>query len=183
MGSTTLRRALPFAAVMIACSACGEQSSDAPGAPNSEALQSRRPVSEQVQQLANVSHLPAPANREAFAATLRRHYPAQFVGVRPRTAVLVDVEINASGIVEDVRVVDRSGMDESGHVQAVLQQKVPGTNQIVEREFNPTYDPAFGPAARAALKEVRFHPAIRNGQPVPFTLRMTVEFTDPASQA
>jgi hypothetical protein len=65
----------------------------------------------------------------------------------------------------------------------VVLQKVPGTRQVVERELNATYDPAFGPAAQAALKEVRFLPAIRHGAPVPYTMRMTVEFTDPGPEA
>lgn len=39
------------------------------------------------------------------------------------------------------------------------------------------HDPAFGAAARSALREVRFHPATRDGRPVAFRLRMSVRFS------
>lgn len=182
MRPPTLRPIL-LAAFVLATAACeAGPGTETPAAPGTGSLDSRRPESDQVQKLAGVSHLPRPENGEALAASMRRHYPSRFIGVRPRTAVLVDIDIDASGIVKNVRVVDRSGMDGADHMRAVVQQKVPGTNQIVEREISSTYDPAFGPAAESALREVRFQPALRDAQRVPFTLRMTVEFTDPAAR-
>jgi hypothetical protein len=45
-----------------------------------------------------------------------------------------------------------------------------------ELTVHPGDDPAFGPAAEGALMETRFTPAMRDGQPVPFTMRMTISF-------
>lgn len=169
---------LLMSAAMLTVGACR-----ADGGPDvsasTAAVHERIPESGHVQKLTGLSHLPVPENREVFAASMRRHFPRQLTGVGPRTPVLVDVAVSASGIVEEVHVVDRGAPDDAGRVRAVVRQKVPGTNQVVEREMNATYDAAFGPAAQAALKEVRFHPAIRDGRPVPYTMRMTVEFTDP----
>lgn len=166
---------------VLALSACGQDERQS-AALSTGAARERAPASRQVQEATGLSHLPAPESQEALAASMRRHYPARFIGVRPRSAVLVDVDVSEQGVVRDVRVVDRTGMDD-GDVRAVLLKKVPGTNQVVEREVRTVYDAAFGPAAQAAVREVRFAPALREGRPVPYTLRMTVEFADPASRS
>ena len=43
----------------------------------------------------------------------------------------------------------------------------------------PAATAQFGDAARAALAAARFSSAQLNGKPIPFTLRMTVRFSDP----
>jgi hypothetical protein len=168
MKSVIHLRILLLAAAILPVGACKPDGGPDVSA-STAAIHERAPESEHVQKLAGLSHLPVPENREAFAASMRRHFPRQLMGVRPRTAVLVDVSVGTSGIVEEVRVVDHGGTGDDGQVRAVVRQKVPGTNQVVERELNATYDAAFGPA-------------LRDGRPVPYTMRMTVEFTDPASK-
>lgn len=110
--------------------------------------------------------------------SLEEHFPREFIGVRPSTSVLVDVAIDENGFVKNVTVVDRPAVTST---KVVLLDRVPGTNTEVARELPTIYDTRFGPAAIAAMKEARFHPARRDGRPVPFTLRMSVEFTSPAS--
>lgn len=144
--------------------------------PDDDALRAGRAASPQVQRATGLSHLPEP-DIPAMDRSLARHYPAHLAGIRPQTSVLVDVILDERGFVRDVLVVDRPSPQGS---EMILLQDVPGSNQAVEYEYRPVYDPAFGPAARAALKEVRFRPAIRAGKPVPYVLRMTVEFTSPA---
>lgn len=160
---------------LLASAACTE-SSDA-----THAAESRGQTSPMIQQLSGLSHLPAPASTSALNASMRRHFPRHLAGVRARTAVLVDVAIDAHGRVGDVHVIEPSSVG-GDNVRAVVLEKVPGTNQLVEREVQATYDAAFGAAAQAALREVRFLPALRGGRPVPFTMRMTVEFADPGAR-
>jgi hypothetical protein len=171
------RLQLLLAATLVA--ACGDQRGVPAGA-DAAALQGRRAASPAVQEMAGVSHLPVPVNYTEMRRSLARHYPRQFVGVRPRTSVLVDVTVDETGFVRDVAVVDRPSAG-SEQVKMVLLDRVPGSNTKVAREVESTYDPSFGPAAQAAIKDVRFHPAIRDGKPVPFTVRMSVEFTSPAA--
>jgi hypothetical protein len=117
---------------------------------------------------------------EALTRSLARHYPRELAGVRPATLVLMDVRLDEKGRVLDAVPADRpAGVSET--VSMVLVDHVPGSNTPVERVYQAEYDQAFGPAASAALRETRFKPALRNGQPVPYTLRMTVEFKSPAS--
>jgi hypothetical protein len=124
--------------------------------------------------------MPQVETPEALTRSLARHYPREFTGVRPATLVLMDVRLDEKGRVLDAVAADRpAGGPET--VSRVLVDHIPGSNTPVERVHEATYDQAFGPAASAALREMRFNPALRNGQPVPYTLRMTVEFESPAS--
>jgi hypothetical protein len=171
-----LLRVSTVLALAAAASACGnERDASATG---TVAVTASTPASEQARLASGLSHIPRPANLEAFNRSLARHYPREFIGVRPSSSVLVDVTINKKGFVENVAVVDRPAVTTS---KAVLIDRVPGSNTEVIREAATVYDTRFGPAAVAAVKEARFHPARRDGQPVPFTIRMSVEFTSPAS--
>jgi outer membrane biosynthesis protein TonB len=160
-------------ALAAVLAACGDSRDPLPAA-----TADRQPASEQVQQMTGLSHMPRPESVDALNRSLARHYPRELAGVRPRSLVLVDVQLDEQGRVRDVRPVDRPATAPS-NVNMVLVDEVPGNNTPVERTYQGTYDSAFGPAARAALQEVRFEPAMRNGRPVPYTLRMTVEFTSP----
>jgi hypothetical protein len=153
--------------------ACGDSRDPIPAA-----AADRQPASEQVQQMTGLSHMPRPESVDALNRSLARHYPLELAGVRPRSLVLVDVQLDEQGRVRDVRPVDRPATAPS-NASMVLVDEVPGNNTPVERAHQGTYDATFGPAARAALREVRFQPALRDGRPVPYTLRMTVEFTSP----
>jgi hypothetical protein len=167
-----------LAATVVVAAACDQRG--APAGADASALQGRPAVSAAVQEMAGVSHLPVPVNYTDMRRSLARHYPRQFVGVRPRTAVLVDVMVDEKGFVREVAVVDPPSVS-PGQVKMVVLDRVPGSNTRVAREVESTYDQSFGPAAQAAIKDVRFRPALRDGKPVPFTLRMTVEFTSPAA--
>lgn len=164
-----------FAIVMAAALAgCGNARDATPAA----SVQGRQPASETAQRMSGLSHMPRPENAEALDRSLARHFPHELARGRARTLVLVDVHLDAQGRVLDVTPAARpAGAPET--VSIVLTDYVPGSSTPVQRTQNGTYDPAFAPAARAALREVRFQPALRDGKPVPFTMRMTVEFISP----
>lgn len=157
----------------LALAACNEQTERIAGSERNAYV-----ASAAVQEQTGLSRLPIPAERGALTAALRRHYPREFIGKRPQTAVLVDISVDERGRVRDVAVVDRPP-GAPAMLRAVLTDYDPRTGKDVAREFTTVYDAAFGPAARKAISEVRFLPAIREGKPVPFTLRMTVQFTSP----
>jgi outer membrane biosynthesis protein TonB len=138
-----------------------------------------QPASAMVQAELGVTQLPRPRDHAAFTESLRRHYPAEFRAEWRTGAVLLDVTIDPQGSVRGVEVVPTAAGEPDGTHRAVLLDRDPATGRTVERPLQPKYDAAFGPAARAALREVRFTPALRDGQPVTHTLRMTVEFAPP----
>ena len=175
MSNSPILRLLAVLTLSAAITSCGSERQDRVTA--ADAVRMRSPASEQARAASGLSHLPRPENSEAFRRSLARHYPRELVGVRPGTSVLVDVSLDANGRVQDVLVVDRPSVTTSSG--ALIEG---GSNGEVVRAMPATvYDPAFGPAAVAALKEVRFHPARRKGQTVPFTMRMSVEFTSPST--
>lgn len=174
-----LQRTLAAAALLLAAAAC-----DRPGADASIAggAAERRPASEHLSSLTGLSHMPAPENNAAFNASIRRHYPREMLRAGRGGDVLVDVRLDASGRVLDVDVVEERKTVGDEH-QIVVRGNVPGSDLQVEREVKLNYDPeAFGAAAAAAIREVRFHPALRDGKGVPYTWRMTVRFTPPAAR-
>lgn len=170
---TKLNRIVPILILSAATASCGADRTSS----LTDASVGREPASEAVKKYSGLSHLPQPQSHQALQRSLARHYPKQFVGLRPSTAVLVDVALDENGIVQDIDVIDRPN---DPNLQVVLVDKAPGSNVEVERTANTHYDTAFGPAAIAALKDVRFLPALRDGKPVPFTMRMTIEFTSPS---
>lgn len=178
MRSFILSRSCLLLAAGLAAAAC-EPPGSPPVAADAAALQPRSAASAHVQKLTGLTHLPVPQSEGALLRSLARHYPRQLVGVRPRTAVLVDVTLDEKGFVRNVAVVDRPPQPAGQQVRMVVLDRPPGSNTEVAHEVTTPYDQAFGPAAQAAIREVRFHPAIREGQAVPHTLRMTVEFISP----
>lgn len=173
LSSSRILSALVLLAVASAC-----ESDRAPSATTADAVEVRQPASDLARQASGLSHMPRPRNPEAFNRSLARHYPKEFIGVRPSTSVLVDVTLDENGFVKNVAVVDRPAVTNS---RVVLVDKGAAGRGHVLREDAAVYDASFGPAAIAAMKEIRFHPARRDGQAVPYTLRMSVEFTSPAS--
>jgi outer membrane biosynthesis protein TonB len=147
-------------------------------APTDAPVRNRFPASEQMRAATGLSHLPVPADNGAFDASLRRHYPPALLEKKVAGLVLVDLSIDEKGFVRNVDVVDRPARTPNAGM--VLVDKDPRTGVTVEREVVPSYNSAFGPAARAALREVRFEPALKDGQAVPFKMRMTVAFEPPA---
>lgn len=145
--------------------------------PTDAPVRDRFPASEQARTATGLSHLPVPVDERAFDASLRRHYPPALLEKKVAGSVLVDISIDEKGLVRNVDVVDRAA--HTPNVGMVLVDKDPRTGVTVEREAVPSYNSAFGSAARAALREVRFEPALKNGQAVPFKMRMTVAFQPP----
>lgn len=144
--------------VMIA-SACAETRPTAGDGPATGAS------SAAVQQATGLDRLPRPAEVTAFDGVLRRHL-RDLPPTDGDKTVLVDVDVDARGLVTDVRGVRRP--DATG-TRAVLVDDDGSSHELVVAD-----DPAYLPAVQAALRETRFHPAIRDGRPVAFTLRMTV---------
>jgi hypothetical protein len=128
-----------------------------------------------------LSHVPRPRDFAALDERLRQHYPAEFRSTGRRGSVLLDVSVDARGMVSDVEVVTPPADEPAGvRTTAVMMETDPRTGLTVERVFEPDYDMAFGPAAQAALRSTRFWPAQRGGRAVAAKVRMTVEFTPPA---
>jgi hypothetical protein len=121
---------------------------------------------------------PVPENHVDLVAALRRHYPRE-LAERGTRSVFVDVTVSETGAVTHVDVLPAPPPDPN--VRMVILEKVPDSDRTVEREHEPVYDDAFAPAARAALKEVRFRPAMRQGKAIPYTVRIGLEFTRPSS--
>jgi outer membrane biosynthesis protein TonB len=129
---------------------------------------------------AGLSAFPTPADPAALHRSMREHYPAELLDEGRRGSVLVDLALDEQGVVRGVEVVTPPEPD--ARMKAVLVEPDPRTGGTRERVVQTRYDAAFGPAARAALKGARFTPALgRDGKPVPYTLRMTVEFAPPAA--
>ncbi|HZG42399.1 MAG TPA: hypothetical protein VEY93_05515, partial [Longimicrobium sp.] len=129
-----------------------------------------------LQKATGLSHVPIPVEKGALAASLRRHYPRNQVGRRGAAAVVVDVSLDDRGIVHQVKALPPPSSDPGGSNQIVVLRNPAGSNTPVQHALPLDYDPAFGPAAEAAIREVRFRPALRAGQPVAYTIRMTVQF-------
>jgi outer membrane biosynthesis protein TonB len=126
---------------------------------------------EQFRQLTGVDRMPEVLDRSDLRARIESHYPAELRTEAVSGSALIDVEVDAAGQVASVAAIERpAGI----HATMVLLEK-DGT----ERRITPNDHPAFQAAAVAALRGVRFSPALRDGQPVPFTLRMTITFDPP----
>lgn len=166
--------AIPFLIVVGAASlpgCAGDPSDTRHGSAMHEKL-----TPQALREMTGVSELPRPGDRAVFLHTIQRHYPAELRERGARALVLVDASIDATGRVTDVDVVQPPAGD--GHHRAVLLERDPATGGERQRTLagGAPYDPAFGPAAQAALREVRFIPAMRDGQAVPFRMRMSIEF-------
>jgi outer membrane biosynthesis protein TonB len=168
--SAAFLRAAFLAGALAACA--GDDRESAVGA-----ARNRPPTSEQMRAATGLSHLPIPADQDAFNASMLRHYPPALLERKVGGAVLVDLDIDERGFVENVDVVNRPATPD---VKMVLIDKDASTGAAVEREVELSYDPAFGPAAQAAMREVRFEPALKDGLAVPFKMRMTITFEPPA---
>ncbi|HEX2204157.1 MAG TPA: hypothetical protein VHG91_12695 [Longimicrobium sp.] len=167
-----------LAAVLGACSD-GREAAQPAGPAKAVAA---RPASRMVKAETGLDRLPRPRDPDALHRSLQRHYPSRFVAEGRRGAVLLDLQIDPEGVVRAVDVVPPPAADAPGGAvsRAVLLDQDAKTGRTVERVVETRYDPAFGPAARAALLGARFSPAVRDGRAVAHTLRMTVEFAPPA---
>ena len=123
---------------------------------------------ENLRRLEGVDRLPMPAERSAIAASMQRHWPSD-----PRAqgaSVTVDVTVDATGHVTVVKPVYPT---EDGMPSRIVLRERDGS----ERVKNIRRDPSAEPAAAAVLRDVQFTPALRDGQPVAHTFRMTITFS------
>lgn len=167
---------------LAACDGSAAGAARGPVAPG-EAV-ALRPSSAMAQAQTGLSQLPRPRDVRAFNNSIDRHYPANLRAERRRGSVLVDITIDERGHVRDVRPVSE---DEIANIpngnahRAVLLQEDPKTGVTTEVVMDTKQDLAFVPAARKALREVTFSPAVRNGEPVAYTLRMSIYFSPPST--
>jgi hypothetical protein len=156
---------------------CGCSDSD----PGSNLIVSdRRVVSEhrmtpdQVRQLSGVDRLPDVVDKAALREVIAANYPEEMRPDAVSGSALVDVLIDSQGNVGSVTAIDRPG----GIRSAMILQDKAGTQRTVTLNDHPQ----FQAAAVRALESVRFTPAMLDGKPVPYTLRMTVTFDPPTGR-
>jgi len=123
--------------------------------------------------IAGVDALPRLLNAPELAESMKRHYPAALRGQGTAGSVRVDVSIDEQGQVSDITVLPAPTLQAHGLVGWRLDADSP------LEAATPASTAQFGDAAKAALGTARFSPAQLDGKPVPFTLRMTVRFSDP----
>jgi TonB family protein len=137
------------------------------------AVAGRRPLSSALRAQTGLSHLPEPVDRAEFAARLESHYPARFRAERVSGTTLVDVHVDEQGRVGEVEVIQRP-----------VSARVEATAVLLDKDgahvMKLNDQPEFGAAAQAALRETRFLPALKDGKPVAYKLRMTVQFDPPS---
>ncbi|HYR09915.1 MAG TPA: energy transducer TonB [Longimicrobium sp.] len=127
---------------------------------------------EQVRQMTGVDRVPEVLDQSAFKTKIDRAYPAELRAQRVAGSALVDVLVDEAGRVASATPITRP----AGMGATLILEEEDGS----QRRIAPMDHPAFQSAAVSALRDVEFSPAMRNGRPVPFTLRMTVTFDPPA---
>ena len=148
------------ALLLVALAACGDARQ-----PTADRRPVARATTVAVQQQSGLDQLPRLAEPSAFDAALLRHL-RNVPSAKQGKTVLVDVDVDARGQVADVRGVERPAVTGS---RAVLVEDDGSSHELVIAD-----DASYLPPVNAALRETRFRPAVRDGRPVPFTLRMTV---------
>lgn len=128
----------------------------------------------ELQRAAGVDRLPRIARGQNLKEVLQRHYPAALGTAGIGKAVVVDVTIDADGSVTQVNAAQVSS--EAGR-QVVLVSDDASTNERSEALLSKTdHHPALARAAEAALRDIKFTPATRDGVAVPHSFRMTLAF-------
>jgi len=127
-----------------------------------------------LRQIAGIDVLPRLLNAPELAESMKRHYPADLRGRGTTGSVLVDVSIDEHGKVTGVIPQPAPTLQAHG-----LKGPRPDLAHLPMEAATPASTAQFGAAARAALTAARFSPAMLDGKPVAFTLRMTVRFSDP----
>ena len=121
-----------------------------------------------------VSQIPRPADQAAFLAAVKRHCPAALREQGRTGFVLVDVAVDATGAVEAVTAVPSP---RGPPPAAVVARRDAYGGEVHATLGGIESDPELGPAAEAALREVRFTPALRDAVAVPFMVRIGIQFT------
>ena len=124
-----------------------------------------------------LDHLPYPLNFADLVSALRVHYPAELADSGVRGRVLLSLDLDASGAVTRARAVEPPDLPPGMVITAVLEE--PDGRR---REFAPARGahPALKRAAEEAAQVLRFSPAVRAGEAVPFSdYRITVGLSPP----
>ncbi|HET7233033.1 MAG TPA: energy transducer TonB [Longimicrobium sp.] len=129
---------------------------------------------ELLREMVGVSQIPRPADKAAFLAAVKRHCPAALREQGRTGFVLVDVTVDATGAVEAVTAVPAA---RGPRPAAVVVRRDADGREVHQPVGGIESDPELGPAAEAALREVRFTPARRDTVAVPFTVRIGIQFT------
>jgi hypothetical protein len=129
---------------------------------------------EQLRRTAGVDRLPTPADPAAMQASIRRHWPSDPAAIG--ASATVDVSVDATGRVTAVKPAP-TGARGASPARMILEEP-DGTQRVheVRRAASAV------PAAQAVLRDVQFAPALRDGQPVAHTFRMTISFTPDAPE-
>lgn len=168
-------RAIHFLVPLSLLAACGEAgNAEQPTTSDRRIVSEHRMTPEQVRQMTGVDRLPQVLDQPAFNAKIEQAYPAELRAQGVAGSALVDVLVDEAGRVTSVTPIHRPA-----NMRAVLILEEEDGSQ---RRVTPKDHPAFQAAAVSALRDVGFSPAIRDGQPVPFTMRMTVTFDPPVGR-
>lgn len=164
-----------------ALAACDARSGAGGGEPVAIAGKSAPvPASRALQRATGLTQIPRPRDPGHLTELLDQHYPRPLRDAGRVGAVLLDVQVDETGMVRGAQPVTPPPLPAGSRIRAVAQVTDPRTGKMVEEELPNDYDMAFAPAAQKALLASRFTPAIRDGQAVPYTVRMTVRFGQPA---
>lgn len=161
--------------VVLAACESQDRASRVPTAAPQTAARTEKMTPEQLRRIAGVDRLPTPANQAAMQASIRRHWPSdpQAVGA----SATVDVSVDATGRVTAVTPAP-TGARGAASARMILEEP-DGTQRVQEIRRAAS----AVPAAQAVLRDVQFAPALRDGQPVAHTFRMTISFTPDALEA
>lgn len=162
----------PLLVPLSLLAACGD--ADDAGQPTTSdrrIVAEHRMTPEQMRQITGVDRLPQVPDKAAFQASIERAYPAEMRAEGASGSALVDVLVDEAGRVASVTPINRP----AGMRAVMILEEEDGS----QRRITPKDHPAFQAAAVSALRDATFSPAMRDGQAVPYTMRMTVTFDPP----
>lgn len=114
-----------------------------------------------------------------LASILARHYPSDLRAEDASGFVLLSVDIDAEGHVQQAKAVRQLRVPGITAV-AILEDAAGGTTRHSPDPSSVPH-PSLREAAERAIREVQFRPASLNGQAVPFwDLRLGVQLAPPA---
>ena len=126
-----------------------------------------------------LDHLPHPLNVADLTSSLREHYPAELAGSGVQGPVLLSLDLDASGAVTRARAVEPPELPAGMVITAVVEEPDGRRRQLTPARGAHS---ALKRAAEKAAQVLRFSPARRAGEAVPFSdYRITVALAPPES--
>jgi hypothetical protein len=136
---------------------------------------------DRIRQHFGVSKLPIPLP----PVRTTEFYPREYLGSGRSEPVLVTIDLNEAGGVDDAQAILPPSLPSGKGIRAILSESS-GERHIDgpgRSESARILDPLFARAAEASIRQMHFSPAELDGKPVAFTgLRMTIVLSDPAAQ-